>query len=93
MDLTFINIGYALLVNLYAFWILIYGTALNFRPSIIGAYGTWAFGVVALFVQDFEQVMLLHADDSEASFPLRGQVREDLAATNPHLTTSLERTA
>ncbi|WP_051180883.1 hypothetical protein [Arthrobacter sp. TB 26] len=26
------------------------------------------------------QAMLLHADDSEASFPLRGQVREDLAA-------------
>ena len=26
------------------------------------------------------QVMLLHADDSEASFPLRGQVTEDLAA-------------
>ena len=25
------------------------------------------------------QVMLLHADDSEASFPLRAQVREDLA--------------
>lgn len=56
-----INTGFALLINLYAFWILIYGTALSFRPSVIGAYGTWAIGFAALFVQDFEMVMLLHA--------------------------------
>lgn len=61
IDLTFINIGFALLINLYAFWVLIYGTALNFKPSIVAAYGTWAIGLVALFVQDFETVMLLHA--------------------------------
>jgi hypothetical protein len=61
MDMTFVNIGFALLTNLYAFWILIYGTALNFKPSVYGAYGAWAFGIVALFVQDFEQVMWLQA--------------------------------
>ena len=60
-DMSFINIGFALLINLYAFWILIYGTALNFRPSVIGAYCTWAIGFGALFVNDFEKVMLLHA--------------------------------
>lgn len=60
-DLTFVNIGFALLINLYAFWILIYGTALDFRPSVIGAYVVWAFGVMALFSQDFEQVMTLQA--------------------------------
>jgi hypothetical protein len=60
MDMSFINIGFALLINLYAFWILIYGTALNFRPSVIGAYCTWAIGFVALFANDFQQVMLLH---------------------------------
>lgn len=60
-DMTFINIGFALLISLYAFWILIYGTALNFKPSVIGAYCTWAIGIVALFVQDFEKVMLLQA--------------------------------
>lgn len=60
-DMTFVNIGFALLINLYAFWILIYGTALSFRPSVIGAYVTWALGFVALFARDFEQVMILQA--------------------------------
>lgn len=60
-DMTFINIGFALLINLYAFWMLIYGTALSFTPSVIGAYCTWAIGIVALFIQDFEKVMLLQA--------------------------------
>lgn len=60
-DMILVNIGFALLINLYAFWILIYGTALNFRPSVIGAYVAWAFGIAALFSGDFEQVMLLQA--------------------------------
>ena len=56
-----VNNGFALLINVYAFWILIYGTALNFRPSVIGAYCTWVVGFVALFAKNFEQVMWLHA--------------------------------
>jgi len=60
-DMTFVNTGFALLINLYAFWILVYGTALNFRPSVIGAYVTWVIGFAALFVQDFEMVMILQA--------------------------------
>ncbi len=54
-------IGFPLLINLYAFWILIYGSALNFRPSVVAAYLTWGLGFAALFVQTFEGVMLLHA--------------------------------
>lgn len=53
--------GFALLLGLYGFWILIYGTALDFRPSIIGAFVTWGFGVAALFVKTFEWTMILHA--------------------------------
>lgn len=53
--------GFALLISLYAFWILIYGSALNFKPSVIGAYITWGFGIAALFVKTFELVMLMHA--------------------------------
>jgi len=53
--------GFALLISLYAFWILIYGTALNFRPSIVGAYLSWGFGIAALFVKTFEWVMVMHA--------------------------------
>ena len=55
------TIGFSLLISLYAFWILIYGSALNFRPSIIAAYLTWGIGFVSLFMKGFEQVMLLHA--------------------------------
>lgn len=55
------KIGFPLLINLYAFWILIYGAALNFRPSVIAAFITWALGIGALFVKTMEQVMLLHA--------------------------------
>jgi hypothetical protein len=54
-------LGFALLINLYAFWILIYGSALNFKPSVIAAYITWAIGFGALFVKTFEWVMILHA--------------------------------
>ena len=54
-------VGFPLLINLYAFWILIYGSALNFKPSIIGAYFTWAIGLGALFVKTFEMVMIMQA--------------------------------
>jgi hypothetical protein len=53
--------GFALLLGLYGFWILIYGAVLNFRPSIIGAYITWGFAIASLFVNRFEWTMLLHA--------------------------------
>lgn len=53
--------GFALLLGLYGFWILIYGTLLNFKPSIIGAYITWAFALASLFVRDFQLTMLFHA--------------------------------
>jgi len=53
--------GFALLISLYGFWVLIYGTAVNFRPSIVGAYLTWACGIAALFAKSFELVMAMHA--------------------------------
>ena len=53
--------GFGLLLNLYGFWILIYGAVLNFKPSIIGAFITWIFGAVSLFAQNFEQTMIIHA--------------------------------
>jgi hypothetical protein len=52
--------GFALLISLYAFWILIYGTALNFKPSVIGAYITWGLAIAALFLKSFEWVMVMH---------------------------------
>ncbi|HEY0751806.1 MAG TPA: hypothetical protein VGD26_11660, partial [Chitinophagaceae bacterium] len=55
--------GFSLLLGLYGFWILIYGTVLNFKPSVIGAFITWAFAFVSLFVPPdrFDLTMLIHA--------------------------------
>jgi hypothetical protein len=61
--------GFMLLIGLYGFWILVYGTALNFRPSIIAAYITWAIAFAGLFIYkvnpaergEFQLVMLAHA--------------------------------
>ncbi|ANE52276.1 hypothetical protein [Flavisolibacter tropicus] len=52
--------GFSILIGLYGFWVLIYGTALNFKPSIIGAYITWAIAFVSLFIREFQWIMLLH---------------------------------
>lgn len=53
--------GFPVLVCFYGFWILIYGTILNFKPSIIGAFVTWIFAFIGLFAASFEIVMLTHA--------------------------------
>ncbi len=53
--------GFALLLGLYGFWILIYGAILEFKPSVIGAFITWGFAFASLFVKEFEFTMLLHA--------------------------------
>lgn len=53
--------GFALLLGLYGFWILVYGAVLNFKPSVIGAYITWVFGFASLYVNRFEWTMLFHA--------------------------------
>jgi hypothetical protein len=53
--------GFALLLGLYGFWILIYGAVLNFKPSFIGAFITWGCAFASLFVKTFDWTMLLHA--------------------------------
>ena len=67
-------VGFALLINLYGFWALIYGTALHFKPSVIAAFVTWAFGFAALFAKTFEQTMLLHACAVLAGFIIPGHI-------------------
>jgi hypothetical protein len=47
------NKGFMLLIGLYGFFILIYGTALDFRRSIIGAYVSWAIAFAGLFIDKF----------------------------------------
>jgi hypothetical protein len=66
--------GFPLLIGLYGFWVLIYGTALDFKPSIIGAYVTWALGLAAFFVDTFAMVMLLHGLAVLAGYIIPGHI-------------------
>jgi hypothetical protein len=66
--------GFALLINLYGFWVLIYGAVLNFRPSLIGAFITWGFGFAALFVKTFDWIMVLHAGAVLAGYIIPGHL-------------------
>lgn len=66
--------GFALLLVLYGFWILIYGAVLNFKPSIIGAYITWAFAIASLFVERFDWTMLLHATAVLCGYIIPGHI-------------------
>ena len=68
--------GFALLIALYGFWILIYGAALNFKPSIIAAFITWSFAVAGLFVPetDFKTIMLLHGGAVLCGYIIPGHI-------------------
>ena len=66
--------GFALLIGSYGFWVLIYGTALDFKPSVIASFITWAFGFIALFQTDFEVVMLLHAAAVLSGYIIPGHI-------------------
>lgn len=74
-DGSFVRIGFTLLINLYAFWMLIYGSALNFKPSVYGAYTSWALGFAAMiFANTFEQVMYFHAAAVLAGYIIPGHL-------------------
>jgi hypothetical protein len=66
--------GFALLLGLYGFWILIHGTILNFKPSIIGAFITWGLAFAGLFVPTFEWTMLLHSIAILCGFIIPGYI-------------------
>jgi hypothetical protein len=66
--------GFPLLMNLYGFWILIYGAILNFKPSMVGAGVMWVFATAALFVDTFSMVMILHAAGVLCGYIIPGHI-------------------
>lgn len=66
--------GFALLSALYGFWILIYGAALSFRPSLIGAWVTWACAAAGLYAESFEMAMLFHGAGVLAGYIIPGHL-------------------
>lgn len=66
--------GFPLLMALYGFWILIYGSLLDFKPSVIGAFITWVLAFVALFQSGFQVIMLLHAAAALCGYIIPGHI-------------------
>jgi MFS family permease len=66
--------GFPLLTALYGFWVLIYGALLNFKPSIVAAYITWALALIAMFVPTFQWVMILHGAAVFAGYIVPGYI-------------------
>jgi len=66
--------GFPLLMTLYGFWILIYGSLLDFKPSVIGAFVTWTLAFVALFQSNFQVIMLLHAAAALCGYIIPGHI-------------------
>jgi hypothetical protein len=56
-----VNTGFILLINLYGFRILMQGTALHFRPFVIGAVICWVMAFAGLFIKSFDWMMVVHA--------------------------------
>jgi len=46
---------------LYAFWMFIHGSAIRFRPLIIGAVVNWAAAIAIFIIQDFKYDMMISA--------------------------------
>jgi Flp pilus assembly protein TadB len=46
---------------LYAFWMFIHGSAIRFRPLIIGAIVNWAAAIAIFYIKDFRQDMMISA--------------------------------
>jgi Flp pilus assembly protein TadB len=46
---------------LYAFWMYIHGSAIRFRPLIIGAAVNWVAAITIFLIKDFKYVMIISA--------------------------------
>jgi hypothetical protein len=46
---------------LYAFWMFIHGSAIRFKPLIIGAWVNWAAAIAIFLIKDFKYDMMISA--------------------------------
>lgn len=55
------SFGFGYYYILYAFWMFIYGSAIRFKPLVIGAYVNWAAAIAIFLVKDTAFVMVISA--------------------------------
>ena len=53
--------GFGYYYILYAFWMYIHGSAIRFRPLIIGAYVNWIAAIAIFLLKDIGQIMIVSA--------------------------------
>ncbi len=66
--------GFVFMINLYAFRILVQGTALNFRPLVVGAFICWGLAFFGLLIKTFDGIMLVHAAAVLCGFIIPGHI-------------------
>jgi hypothetical protein len=55
------NFSFGYFYILYAFWMFIHGSAIRFRPLIIGAWVNWAAAIAIFLIKDFKYDMMISA--------------------------------
>lgn len=55
------SFGFGYYYILYAFWMYIHGSAIRFRPLIIGAYVNWAAAIAIFLLKDIAPIMIVSA--------------------------------
>jgi Flp pilus assembly protein TadB len=55
------SFGFGYYYILYAFWMFIHGSAIRFRPLIIGAYVNWMAAIAIFLLNDTTQIMIVSA--------------------------------
>lgn len=53
------SFGYYFII--YAFWMYIYGSAIKFKPLIVGAFVNWAASIAIFLIDDFTYGMIVSA--------------------------------
>jgi len=59
---------------LYAFWMFLYGSAIRFRPLIVGAAVNWAAAIAIFMVRDFKYEMMISAVAVLAGYLIPGYI-------------------
>jgi hypothetical protein len=55
------NFSFGYFYVLYAFWMFIYGSAIRFKPLIVGAVVNWAAAIAIFMIEDFRYDMMVSA--------------------------------
>lgn len=60
---------------LYAFWMFIHGSAVRFKPLIVGAYFNWAAAIAIFFLSNLTYIMLISAVAVLAGYIIPGYIQ------------------